>query len=53
MSAMKANNIAPLHSTTDENIIDLIKAGIRVTHAGNDLVRTNKAREFTKRKMPY
>ena len=53
MTAMKANNIFPLHGTTDENVIDLIKAGIRVTHAGNDLVRTNKAREFTKRRMPY
>ncbi|MGE0404959.1 MAG: hypothetical protein AB7O65_01575 [Candidatus Korobacteraceae bacterium] len=53
MTAMKAANIAPLHGTTDENIIDLIKAGIRVTHAGRDTVRTNKGREFTKRKMPY
>ncbi len=53
MNAMKANNIAPLHGTTDDNIIDLIKAGIRVTHAGPTLVRTNKGRQFTKRTMPY
>ncbi|MGE0406306.1 MAG: hypothetical protein AB7O65_08405 [Candidatus Korobacteraceae bacterium] len=53
MKAMMANNIAPLHSSTDDNVIDLIKAGVRVTHAGNNTVRTNKAREFQKRKMPY
>ena len=52
MDAMKAAKWAPLHSANEENIIDLIKYGVRVTH-GTSLALTNKGREFTKRQMPY
>jgi 4-hydroxy-2-oxoheptanedioate aldolase len=52
MDAMKANNWAPLHSANTENIIELIKAGVRVTHGTSDEL-TNKGRAFTKRQMPY
>ena len=52
MDAMKANGWAPLHSANTENIIDLIKAGVRVTHGTSDEL-TNKGRAFTKRQMPY
>lgn len=52
MSAMKANKWAPLHSSNVENIIDLIKAGVMVTH-GDSVELTNKGRAFTKRQMPY
>lgn len=52
MSAMKAAKWAPLHSANVDNIIDLIKAGIMVTH-GTSVELTNKGRAFTKRQMPY
>jgi hypothetical protein len=52
MNAMKANKWAPLHSSNEENIIDLIKAGVMVTH-GTSVALTNKGRAFTKREMPY
>jgi 4-hydroxy-2-oxoheptanedioate aldolase len=52
MSAMKANKWAPLHSANLENLIDLIKAGVMVTH-GDTVELTNKGRAFTKRQMPY
>jgi 4-hydroxy-2-oxoheptanedioate aldolase len=52
MDAMKANKWAPLHSSNVENIIDLIKAGVMVTH-GTSVELTNKGRVYTKRQMPY
>jgi 4-hydroxy-2-oxoheptanedioate aldolase len=52
MNAMKANKWAPLHSSNEENIIELIKAGVMVTH-GTSVELTNKGRAFTKRQMPY
>jgi len=52
MNAMKAAGWAPLHSSNADNIIDLIKYGIRVTH-GTNVELTNKGRAFTKRQMPY
>ena len=52
MDAMKANKWAPLHSANLENLIDLIKAGVMVTH-GTSVELTNKGRAFTKRQMPY
>ena len=52
MNAMKANKWAPLHSANLDNIIDLIKAGVMVTH-GDSVELTNKGRAFTKREMPY
>jgi 4-hydroxy-2-oxoheptanedioate aldolase len=52
MNAMKANKWAPLHSANEENLIDLIKAGVMVTH-GTSVELTNKGRAFTKRQMPY
>ena len=52
MNAMKAAKWAPLHSANEENIIDLIKAGVMVTH-GTSVELTNKGRAFTKRQMPY
>ena len=52
MDAMKAKDWAPLHSANIDNIIDLIKAGVRVTHGTSDEL-TNKGRAFTKRQMPY
>ena len=52
MDAMKAAKWAPLHSANVDNIIDLIKAGVRVTHGTSDEL-TNKGRAFTKRQMPY
>lgn len=52
MGAMKAANIAPLHSSNLDNITDLIQYGIRVTH-GTSVELTNKGRAFTKRQMPY
>lgn len=52
MNAMKANKWAPLHSASTDNIIDLIKAGVMVTH-GTSVELTNKGRAFTKRQMPY
>lgn len=52
MDAMKVAGWAPLHSANTANIIDLIKAGVRVTHGTSDEL-TNKGRAFTKRQMPY
>ena len=52
MDAMKANIFAPLHSASIDNLIDLIKAGVMVTH-GTSVELTNKGRAFTKRQMPY
>jgi len=52
MEAMKANKWAPLHSSNIDNVIDLIKAGVMVTH-GTSVELTNKGRAFTKRQMPY
>jgi 4-hydroxy-2-oxoheptanedioate aldolase len=52
MDAMKANKWAPLHSANIDNLIDLIKAGVMVTH-GTSVELTNKGRAFTKRQMPY
>ncbi len=52
MDAMKANKIAPLHSSNIANIEFLIRAGVMVTH-GTSVELTNKGRLFTKRQMPY
>jgi 4-hydroxy-2-oxoheptanedioate aldolase len=52
MDAMKANKIAPLHSSNINNIEQLIRAGVMVTH-GTTVELTNKGRLFTKRQMPY
>jgi 4-hydroxy-2-oxoheptanedioate aldolase len=52
MGAMKTAGWAPLHSANTDNIIELIKAGVRVTHGTSDEL-TNKGRAFTKRQMPY
>ena len=38
--------------TSVDNIIQLIKAGVMVTH-GTSVELTNKGRAFTKRQMPY
>ena len=52
MGAMKTAGWAPLHSANTDNIIELIKAGVRVTHGTSDEL-TNKGRAYTKRQMPY
>lgn len=52
MNAMKANKIAPLHSSNINNVEQLIRAGVMVTH-GTSVELTNKGRLFTKRQMPY
>ena len=52
MNAMKAAKWAPLHSANEENLIDLLKAGVMVTH-GTSVALTNKGRAHTKRQMPY
>jgi 4-hydroxy-2-oxoheptanedioate aldolase len=52
MNAMKAAKWAPLHSATVNNIEQLIRAGIMVTH-GSSVELTNKGRAYTKRQMPY
>lgn len=52
MDAMKANKWAPLHSSNVENVVELIKAGVMVTH-GTSVELTNKGRVHTKRQMPY
>jgi 4-hydroxy-2-oxoheptanedioate aldolase len=52
MASMKANHIFPLHSASVDNIEQLIKAGVMVTH-GTSIELTNKGRAFTKRQMPY
>jgi hypothetical protein len=43
MAAMKANPIFPLHSSSTDNLEQLIKAGIMVTH-GTSVEVTNKGR---------
>lgn len=52
-SALKASNIFILHSTSRENLQQLIKAGIMVTHAGSSPELSNMGRAHTKRQMPY
>jgi hypothetical protein len=52
MNAMKAAKWAPLHSGNINNIEQLIRAGIMVTH-GTSVELTNKGRVYTKRQMPY
>jgi 4-hydroxy-2-oxoheptanedioate aldolase len=52
MNAMKAAKWFPLHSATTNNIEQLIRAGIMVTH-GSSVELTNKGRAYTKRQMPY
>ena len=52
MAAMKAHHILPLHSVSIDNVEQLIKAGVMVTH-GTSVALTNKGRAFTKRQMPY
>jgi 4-hydroxy-2-oxoheptanedioate aldolase len=52
MAAMKANHMFPLHSASIDNIEQLIKAGVMVTH-GTSVELTNKGRAYTKRQMPY
>jgi 4-hydroxy-2-oxoheptanedioate aldolase len=52
MSAMISNKWAPLHSANEANLIDILKAGVMVTH-GTSLALTNKGRAYTKRQMPY
>lgn len=52
MNAMKAAKWHPLHSATVNNIEQLIRAGIMVTH-GSSIELTNKGRVYTKRQMPY
>ncbi len=52
MAAMKANHIFPLHSSSMDNLEQLFKAGIMVTH-GTSVELTNKGRALTKRQMPY
>ena len=50
--AFKANNKRILHGSTLDNIEELIKWGIMVTHGPTEEL-TNKGRRFTKREMPY
>ena len=52
MAAMKANHIFPLHSSTANNIEQLIRAGVMVTHGTSDELM-NKGRTYTKREMPW
>ena len=52
MAAMKANGIRPLHSVSIDNVEQLLKAGVMLTH-GTSVALTNKGRAFTKRTMPY
>jgi 4-hydroxy-2-oxoheptanedioate aldolase len=52
MNAMIANKWAPLHSANEANLIDILKAGVMVTH-GTSVALTNKGRAYTKRQMPY
>ena len=50
--AFKANNKRILHGTNIDNIEELIKWGVMVTHGSTEEL-TNKGRSFTKREMPY
>jgi 4-hydroxy-2-oxoheptanedioate aldolase len=52
-SALKANNIFILHSSSRDNLEQLIRAGIMVTHAGGSPELSNMGRAHTKRQMPY
>jgi 4-hydroxy-2-oxoheptanedioate aldolase len=52
MATMKANHIFPLHSSSINNIEQLIRAGVMVTH-GTSVELMNKGRAYTKRQMPY
>jgi hypothetical protein len=52
-SALKANNIFILHSSSRDNLEQLIRAGIMVTHAGCSPELSNMGRAHTKRQMPY
>jgi 4-hydroxy-2-oxoheptanedioate aldolase len=52
MNTMKAAKWFTLHSATEANIEQLIRAGVMVTH-GSSLALTNKGRAYTKRQMPY
>ena len=51
-NALKANKIAILHSSSIDNIEELIKWGVMVTH-GTSAEHAAKGRKFTKREMPY
>jgi 4-hydroxy-2-oxoheptanedioate aldolase len=51
-NAFKANGIRILHGSTIDNIEELIKWGVMVTHGPTEEL-TNKGRRFTKRGMPY
>ena len=51
-NAFKANNKRILHGSTINNIEELIKWRIMVTHGSTEEL-TNKGRRFTKREMPY
>jgi 4-hydroxy-2-oxoheptanedioate aldolase len=51
-NALKANKIAILHSSSIDNIEELIKWGVMVTH-GTTAEHAAKGRKFTKREMPY
>jgi 4-hydroxy-2-oxoheptanedioate aldolase len=52
MAAMKSHKIFPLHSSTTNNIEQLIRAGVMVTHGTSDDLM-NKGRTYTKRQMPW
>ena len=51
-NALKANKIGILHSSSIDNIEELIKWGVMVTH-GTTAEHAAKGRMFTKREMPY
>ena len=51
-NALKANDIAILHSSNVNNVEELIEWGIRVTHGTSEEL-TTKGRRSTNRKMPY
>ena len=51
-NAFKANNKRILHGSTIDNIEELIKWGIMVTHGPTEEL-TSKGRSCTKREMPY
>jgi len=50
--ALKAQGIAVLHSSSIENIEDLLEWGVMVTH-GTTEEHAAKGRRFTNRQMPY
>ena len=51
-NALKANKVAFLHGGNIDNIEQLIKAGVMVTHGSSEELAT-KGRRLTKREMPY